>query len=162
MNVIPATKTRTASTGATLRRCESSRAGFTLVELMVATLIGIIVFTAWLTICNPKPVVKESYRREAVERAAGYMDKLLTETSSALGAYKVEETESTISIKTATKGVTQSMFTNAESVVGYTLSRESRVGGNWSGTWACIRLYDEAGIETNGVKPFFELSAFYK
>lgn len=159
--------------------------GTTLVELMVATLIGIIVFTSWLTICNPKPVVRESYRRLAVEQATGYLDMMagglrakkpngqddiITDEKS----YEVKFTNGVYSLHKRApssdnkKNVWPVFPDESDTPVGYTLCVEMKELGAESGWpnasyWAVVRLYDNVDVSQDDAgNPFFELAAFLK
>lgn len=156
------------------RRRMDRRSGLTLVELMVATLVGIIVFTSWLSICNPKPVVRESYRRLAVEQAAGYLDRMVGEPPQPLENnkfYKVSFNGSSTSLDKLSgpdADVVQAVFGDeGRSVsVGYTLCVEQRSpSGGWpdNSYWAVVRLYDIAGVSKDDAgSPFYELASFLK
>lgn len=147
--------------------------GTTLVELMVATLIGIIVFTSWLSICNPKPVVRESYRRLAVEHAAGYLDLMVGAPPHPIENkkyYKVVSSGGAISLSKLSgqdEKAVQSVF-GADGLVsvGYTLKTEQRSpSGGWpdNSFWAVVRLYDNVDVSQDDAgNPFFELAAFLK
>jgi prepilin-type N-terminal cleavage/methylation domain-containing protein len=74
--------------------------GFTLVELLVSTLILVIVATGWFTIMNATSPYREAQRRAAIEVAAGVLDTFFpdpnpendeTKTYKKLGYYKLSE-----------------------------------------------------------------------
>lgn len=146
------------------KKNRKDRSGVTLVELLVATLIGIIIFTSWLEICNPKPVRKESYRRLAVEQAAGYLDLMLGSVSSySEKFYKVDDDRTPPT--EASSHITLPVFpSNPDAVIGYTLSTEMRsglVGWPNNGYWAVVRLYDRQDVlDSEAGKPFFTLRAY--
>ena len=148
---------------------------------MVATLIGVIVFTSWLSICNPKPVVRESYRRLAVEQAAGYLDMmaggLRDKTSEIIvdeKSYQVELAGGVYSLhkqasSSAMKRIVCPVFPDKSDVpVGYTLCVEKKKLGAESGWpndsyWAVVRLYDAVDVcEGDAGMPFCELKVFLK
>ncbi|MBQ6925251.1 MAG: prepilin-type N-terminal cleavage/methylation domain-containing protein [Kiritimatiellae bacterium] len=52
----------------------AQKGGFTLVELLVSTLILVIVATGWFTIMNATSPYREAQRRAAIEVAAGVLD----------------------------------------------------------------------------------------
>ena len=171
-----------------IRHCENRHlacSGTTLVELMVATLIGVIVFTSWLSICNPKPVVRESYRRLAVEQATGYLDMMagglrakkpngqddiITDEKS----YEVKFTNGVYSLhkrapSSDNKKNVWPVFPGESGVpVGYTLCVEKKNLGAESGWpndsyWAVARLYDAVDVpEGDAGRPFCELKVFLK
>ena len=159
-----------------LRR-KSRRSGTTLVELMVATLIGVIVFTSWLSICNPKPVVRESYRRLAVEQAAGFLDLIVGSPPHPLEnekSYQVEINGGVYSLgkKTSSSGKKNLVYpvfpAQPDVPVGYTLCVEKKNLGAASGWpndsyWAVARLYDAVDVcEGDAGMPFCELKVFLK
>lgn len=135
-------------------------------ELLVATLIGIIIFTSWLEICNPKPVRKESFRRLAVEQAAGYLDLMLGKAPPSLidkKYYKISVSGDAYTDSPSSK--TLPVFpSNPDAVIGYTLSTEERsglVGWPNKGYWAVVRLYDRQDVlDSEAGKAFFTLSAY--
>ena len=69
----------------------AQKSGFTLVELLVSTLILVIVATGWFTIMNATSPYREAQRRAAIEVAAGVLDTFFPAGSPyqmKLGYYK--------------------------------------------------------------------------
>lgn len=117
------------------------RSGVSLVEVMVSVLLLFIIFCGWFRMNNIQAVRKESYRYEAVERAAGMLDAL------SAGAF-IE-----------TSGVLVQDGDGHE-IIRYKIDT---VGGKWFGTsskWYEILLYDDmGGVDGN---PFTSLRILEK
>jgi type II secretory pathway pseudopilin PulG len=161
-------------------------AGFSLVELLVATLLLVIIFIGWLNICNFQAIRKESLRRLAVEKAAGYLD-IMASSGKTVDFYEISFDGSQYHIdkknNNAQEGGTpiwpRPMFDPVEPI-GYVLEVINNYTNQPHGEppgwpngsrWAVIRLYDQHGtglknpdyIETNtGEKPFSTMSIFMK
>ena len=160
---------------------QSSRsAGFSLVELLVATMLLAIIFVGWLTICNFQPIRKEALRRLAIEQAAGYLDFLaasdagvnpghLYRVSFEHGVYSYD------SLPKTSECWPWPMFYSKDPI-GYTIdvvkpTHEGFPGhtGDWATSaghafnWAVIRLYDRhscglALLDERGENPFSTMS----
>lgn len=160
----------------------SSRSvGFSLVELLVATMLLTIVFVGWLTICNFQPIRKEALRRLAVEQAAGYLDFLAASGASVKSGYfyRVSFEHGVYSYDSSTPDTSGCwpwpMFDSKDSI-GYTIDvvKPHDTGfpghtGAWveegghSFNWAVIRLYDRhscglALLAAREEKPFSTMS----
>ncbi len=147
------------------KKNRKDKSGVTLVELLVATLIGIIIFVSWLEICNPKPIRKESFRRLAVEQAAGYLDLMLGKvTSPVSGNYSVSGDTYTKLSGSSASNLLPVFPGNPDAVVGYTLSIKTLpASGGWpaNGSWIVVELYDKQDVLVSEAgKPFFTLSAY--
>ena len=150
-------------------------AGFSLIELLVATLLIMIVFVAWMRVSNFQAIRKESFRRAAIEKAAGYLD-VMAPSGKASGFYKIVYSGGNYLVQTnPASGYLLPIFGEADypssCPVGYVLWVESRPATNgWpSGRWAVVSLYDKYGMTTNEityggasslVRPFSSLSVF--
>ncbi|NCC58868.1 MAG: prepilin-type N-terminal cleavage/methylation domain-containing protein, partial [Synergistales bacterium] len=113
-----------------------AQAGFSLVELLVAMLLIVIIFTAWFRIGNFQTIRKESLRRVALEKAAGYLD-IMAGCSSNSGAYRIVFNNA-YEVQEAS-GLVQPMGSPLDPV-GYVLRVEERAATNgWpASTWATI------------------------
>jgi hypothetical protein len=135
-------------------------AGFSLIELMVGTLLIVIVFISWLRICNFQAIRKESLRLAGIEKAAGYLD-FMAEQTEGPGYYRIDFTNQAYQAG-STDSTVKPLF-DATDLIGYTLWVESRVAsGGWpNANWAVISLYDEHGVATNDAgRPFSTMSVF--
>lgn len=143
--------------------------GFTFVELMVAMLISLIVFSCWIRICNIQGVRKESLRREAVERAAGILDMCdkdkFSDYDEFSGTYKVSapfkfEAPLKQLENDDDKNTIWPLFQDAaRNPIGYRLvvaSLGDGSGNGWDdGTWAFLDLYNIHSVRKNMAgKPF--------
>ncbi len=163
-------------------------AGFSLVELLVASVIIVIIFIAWLRIANFQAVRKESLRRLAIEKAAGYLDVMTVERPGSLGQYRIAFTNDAYvadALDPAEAGITQHLFEVevVETINGNTVTnRVPKLGSpgyvlrvmttaaitdilahdDWPpGNWALIQLYDEHGVTTNDAgRVFSTMSVF--
>ncbi|MDD5706169.1 MAG: type II secretion system protein [Kiritimatiellae bacterium] len=163
----------------------ATRCGSTLVELLVSMLILVIVFIGWLNICNFQAIRKESLRRLAVEKAAGYLDIMASsgksvdfwEISFDGGQYKIVKKNNNAQ-EDGTPVWPRPMFDSSEPI-GYVLEvinnypgqPHGSASGQWpnGSSWAVIRLYDQHGTglknpdfveTTTGEKPFSTMSIF--
>lgn len=137
-----------------------AQAGFSLVELLVAMLLIVIIFTAWFRIGNFQTIRKESLRRVALEKAAGYLD-IMAGCSSNSGAYRIVFEANDYEVQEAS-GLVQPMGSPLDPV-GYVLRVEERAATNgWPASrWATIRLYDEHGISPTNTS-FSQLSVYMR
>lgn len=155
-----------------------SRSGFSLVELLVTTLVLAIIFIGWLQICNFQAVRKEALRRLAVEKAAGYLDYMAGSGATVnMGHFfRVDFQNDSYSHPHTGKNDNcwpWPMF-DANEPIGYTIDilKPAHIGfpghtGDWaegpSHNWAVLRLYDRhscgmAKIDELGEKPFKTMS----
>lgn len=142
------------------RRADMNRRGFTLIEIMVSALLIVIIFSAWFKISNFQAIRKESLRREAVERAAGYLD-VMTRGSYMPGYYRVDPVTAGV-LSVGSGDEIQALFDSA-GPVGYVLqvhNFHAGLGSNWppSSVWATVQLFNQHGISANTVRPYYELS----
>jgi hypothetical protein len=138
------------------------RSAFSLVELLVAVIVLVIVFVGWLRLCNFQAIRKESLRREAIEKAEGYLD-FIAKSGAGQGAfYRIEFTDE-YEFETADDTI-QPLF-GEYNPVGYLLEVERRTQGDgWPGAnWAVLRLYDQHSVSTISESvdaPFSKMSIF--
>ncbi len=137
------------------------RAGFSLVEILVATVILVIIFTGWLRIANFQAIRKESLRRAAIEKAAGYLDVMVGSPSlSDKRYYRINWTNSNFKVDEAEDEHVYELFNN-DLLIGYTLQVLLNYQEDWpaGSKWAVIKLYDRNGIpETEAGRPFSTMS----
>jgi prepilin-type N-terminal cleavage/methylation domain-containing protein len=152
---------------------KGSRKGFTLVELMVAALLIVIIFVAWLRIANFQAIRKESLRRVAIEKAMGYLDYIAGDsqlvTAGTAGYCRVRD--GAVYSKEWYPGLNdpyvEPLF-RADESIGYLLTVATRVQAgleheNWpdNGYWAVIALYDKHGVHASEAgRVFFKLSSY--
>ncbi len=159
-----------------LRSAVSSLGGFSLVELLVTTLIVIIVFAAWVRISNFQAIRTESLRRAAIEKATGYLD-FMADGPSIVGAYSLawDTNDSSYDLSGPSDPSDPSyripaLFEESDPI-GYVLRVVENwpLRANWPGDhgwspnakWAVIQLYDEHGVSTNAAgRPFSTMSVF--
>lgn len=136
--------------------------GFSLIELMVSTLILVIIFVGWIKICGFQAIRKESLRREGAEKAAGFLDVMVASDVSE-GFYRIAfTTNQSYEISSSPARMVQPLFGESDPV-GYVLEVERRLAShNWpEADWAIARLYDEHGVETNVAgRPFSVMSVY--
>jgi type II secretory pathway pseudopilin PulG len=149
------------------RGCE----GFSLVELLVASLIIMIIFISWLRIANFQAVRKESLRRLAIEKAAGYLD-VMAERRENIGVYRIVFTNNSYAVLAPVPGnaYVQPLFKNIVGSPGYVLKVMPTSAitnilphGGWppAGRWAIIRLYDAYEVlESEAGRAFSTMSIF--
>lgn len=151
-----------------LRR-RSLRSGFSLVELMVSTLLFTIIFIGWLTISNFQAIRRESLRRLAIETASGYLDVMAKVTGPSIGFYTLNPTNLVVS-STSPPPTVEPLFGSSEPI-GYTLEvvQTSSLPPDiqhegWPDThWAVIRLYDRHSVPTNEAgRAFNTMSIFMR
>jgi len=138
------------------------RSGFSLVELMVSTLVIVIIFVGWLKIANFQAIRKESLRRAAIETAAGYLDVMVELGGLPNKTYRIEWIEESSAFEQEPlngqdRDQVQPMYGESDPI-GYHIKVTPSVAaglahdGAWiegGGRWAVIRLYDKHGVSTN-------------
>jgi len=144
--------------------------GFSLIEIMVATVVMVIIFIGWLRIANFQAVRKESLRRAAIEKAAGYLDFIFDVPSLLPNQYyRVSWTNGQYEATHLTSGkeLVQPLFEEFEAM-GYTLQILEDYQTGWSPSpglnrWAVIRLYDQHDVlMDNAGRPFSTMSIFLR
>ncbi len=146
------------------------QAGASLVELMVATLLAVIIFVGWLKIANFQAIRKESLRRVAIEKAAGYLD-IMARAGQGDGTYRIEWSTNLLEyVLSPVAADVQPMF-DGDGLVGYVLRVTSQTNnipahsGKWNTNkvWAVIDLYDKNGVSTSEAgRPFSTMSVFMR
>ena len=150
-------------------------AGSSLIELLVATLVLVIAFVGWLRISNFQAIRKESLRRAAIEKAAGFLD-IMAKSGSPANFYRIDFTNGDYLVQASpTNGYIFPVFEEvnypANTPIGYVLEVKWRAATNgWpNGRWAVVSLYDRHGITTNEltygansnpILPFSSMSIF--
>jgi prepilin-type N-terminal cleavage/methylation domain-containing protein len=156
----------------TRSRHRPARRGFSLVELLIATLLIVIIFLGWLQIANFQAIRKESLRRLALEKAAGYLD-VMSQLRPGAGQYRINFDGDTYMAVVEQSALPLPLFTNANessSSPGYVLRvmPTSQITSilphqDWppAGRWALIELYDQHSLPTNeSGRVFSRLSVF--
>jgi prepilin-type N-terminal cleavage/methylation domain-containing protein len=139
--------------------------GFSLVELLVATVIIVIVFISWLRISNFQAIRKESLRRAAIEKAAGYLDYMVDQGGTTAGEAYTISFSGTYSVGPPSDPSDASyrippLFEESDPI-GYVLRVVQDYQVNWPGRWAVIQLYDEHGVSVSDAgRPFSTMSVF--
>jgi prepilin-type N-terminal cleavage/methylation domain-containing protein len=148
--------------------------GFSLVELLVATVIIVIVFISWLRISNFQAIRKESLRRAAIEKAAGYLDYMVDQGGTTAGKAYTISFSGTYSVGPPSDPSDASyrippLFEESDPI-GYVLrvvqdwphQANWPVGHGWPNSrWAVIQLYDEHGVSVSDAgRPFSTMSVF--
>jgi hypothetical protein len=166
----------------TRSRHRHARRGFSLVELLVATILLIIIFIGWLQIANFQAIRKESLRRLALEKAAGYLD-VMSELRPGAGQYRIDFRDNTYNMAEVEPfALPLPLFTNASESssspgyvlrvvrnqdisdeteiahLGWTNNIERVFGGELQTYWAIIELYNETHQLD---RPFSRMSVFY-
>lgn len=144
------------------------RAGFSLVELLVASMIIVIIFIAWLRIANFQAVRKESLRRLAIEKAAGYLD-VMAELRPGEGTYQIVFDPTNSYTTTSAQNEVVPLFEDQPGSPGYVLRvmptdeiTDILAHDGWpDGRWAIIQLYDEHGVPTNEAGRVFSTMSVY-
>jgi type II secretory pathway pseudopilin PulG len=141
----------------------NNRSGFSLIELLVATLLMIIIFIGWLSISNFQAIRKESLRRLALETASGYLDGMVTNTPVSGEYYSINPTNYLPTALGTGAGTVLPLFADSDPV-GYTLQviPNYQTNGGWSASayWAVINLYDKHGVAPTNA--FSTMSVFMK
>ncbi len=155
------------------RKVTAQKTGASLIELMLGTLVAVIIFISWLRIANFQAVRKESLRRLAIEKAAGYLDIMAREDRppSASRCYEITWDPASLTYRVESKSAghdVQPLF-DAGTPIGYVLRVSNRISdlprheGDWltNKYWAVIDLYDRHGVSTNDVgRPFSTMSVY--
>lgn len=138
----------------------SATAGFTLVELLVATLLSVIVFTGWIRISNFQAIRKEALRRVALENAAGYLD-FMAATSATVNTYSVEFNTNSFAYGATPTSEVQPMFSDKHPIGYWVRVFQQTNAASWTGRWAVVELYDRHHfVPTTNDRPFSALSIF--
>lgn len=143
-----------------------------MVEVLVASLLIVIIFIGWLQIANFQAIRKESLRRLALEKAAGYLD-VMTDSRPGEGQYEIKFTNDAYQVTTASSALPLPLFTNANEVSsspGYVLRVMDtpditnilpHQGWPSGGRWALIELYDQHSVPTNEAGRVFSRLSVY-
>jgi hypothetical protein len=143
---------------------KTEQKGFSLVELLVGSLIAIIVFVGWLHISNFQAIRKESLRRMGIEKASGYLEVMVERSLTAGQHYSVIWTNNAYAVVECDDQV-QPLFESSQPI-GYCLKATTSVTdevnhtGDWTaGKWVVISLYDMSGVaESEAGRPFSKMS----
>lgn len=136
-------------------------AGFTLTELLVATLLSVIVFTSWIRISNFQAIRQEALRRLAVEKAAGYLDFMASTNWNMTTNYGIAYNVASNSYQAAQTNRVLPMFSENDPIGYWVRVYRQTNAASWTGRWAAVELFDRCDfVPSTYDRPFFAMSIF--